>query len=138
MSVLAIGGIPRSGKTVLAGRLRDVFEVEVMHTDDLVGQCAWSEASEIVSDWFETSEDRIIEGVAVGRGLRKWLAKHPAPEKPCEQLTWKGEARLRLSKRQGGMAKVCADVLAEIRPELEARGVRVVLDPEDVLERWAS
>ncbi len=143
---IAIAGIPRSGKTTFAQQVAGYTApaAQIFHTDHLQF-LEWSQVSEIAADWFdlETGEkQRIIEGVTVIRALRKWLRSHEkAHEKthekarPCEQLYWLGEARMGLSRGQATLARGCATIFSEIRPQLEARGV-VVKTPGGVIERW--
>lgn len=121
---IAIAGVPKAGKTTLANfQSRKIF---VFHTDDLIGQNnTWSEISEKVADWFNTSGAFIIEGAAVPRALRKWLAKTPTG-KPCDQLIWMGKPFQELDKNQMRMAKGCLTIIEEIEEELIKRGVQIV------------
>ena len=117
MSRIVIAGGPRTGKTTLS---KLVGASTVRHTDDL----GWSEASAEVSTWFDVDGSWIVEGVAVPRALRKWLAANP-DGKPCDVAYWLEEPHERLTPGQASMAKGCAKVWGEILPELEARGVDV-------------
>jgi hypothetical protein len=101
----------------------------VLHTDDLIGKLDWSSASAQVATWFDAPGSWIIEGVAIPRALRKWLATHPscAPNRtPCDEIRWLGTPRVPLTSGQAAMAKACETVWDEVRPELERRGVRIV------------
>ena len=67
----------------------------------------------------------MVEGVAVPRAIRKWLARNPEG-KPVDRVVWLGSPRLELSKGQTTMAKGCNTVWQQILPELRARGVEIV------------
>ena len=120
---VGLTGVPRSGKTMQANACA-AHGYAIRHTDDLIGKFEWSALSLEVSRWFEASGQFVIEGVAVPRALRKWLARHP-DGKPCDVVLWMGTPRLKLTPGQVAMGKGAWTVLQEIRPELEARGVRV-------------
>lgn len=68
MRLLITGG-PKTGKTTLSATYRDHF---VRHTDDLI-DLDWSEQSNRIVEWLNEQGTWVIEGVAVVRGLRKWL-----------------------------------------------------------------
>lgn len=123
---VAICGAPRSGKTTLADRLNR----HTWHTDDLIDGRTWSEASEQASHWFDMPGVWCIEGVAVYRALRKWLVRwHAYPKRtPCDVLVVLPVPRICISPGQERMRKGCETVLAEIRPELERRGVEIVVE----------
>jgi hypothetical protein len=136
---ICIAGGPRTGKTTLAGRLferhdwlHDVPDCDgcgaLHHTDDLA-HLGWSEASAAAALWFDAPGPWIVEGVAVPRALRKWLAAHPEG-KPCDVVHWLEEPHEPLSRGQAAMAKGCATVWTEIVDELIGRGVRVVVGVE--------
>lgn len=117
--VCIIGG-PRTGKTTLASTMESV-----LHTDDLIGQFDWSGVSEhVATDWIARAGPWVIEGVAVVRALRKWLAAN-ATGKPCERIIVLTQPLVELSKGQAAMAKGHEKVWQEVRPMLEARGVMV-------------
>lgn len=117
---VAIAGVPRAGKTTLAAR----FPGLSLHTDNLI-DLGWSEASEAAAVWFDERDPFVIEGVAVPRALRKWLAAHPEG-KPCDRLFWLERPLQELSPGQARMAKGCLTVWHEVRPELERRGVEIL------------
>jgi hypothetical protein len=124
---VCIGGGPRTGKTttakLCAGSLR--------HTDDLI-DLGWHEASAQAAAWMTEPDPWVIEGVAVARALRKALAA--SPDAPCDVLVWMSAPYEPLTPGQASMAKGCETVLAEILPELRARGVTIVdRPPESVL-----
>ena len=130
---IAIAGIPRSGKTTMAEELADDLGFEVLHSDALAG-LGWSEASGKAAEWLD-QPDAIVEGVAVIRALRKRLKAVEGA--PCVRLYWLGETRTKLLPGQATMASGCVTVLEEIRGELEARGVEVVI-VDGVIERWST
>jgi adenylate kinase family enzyme len=115
---IAIAGGPRCGKTTLAAKLGDA-----RHTDDVMS-LGWSEASAEVAAWFDAAGPWIIEGVAVPRALRKWLASHPEG-KPVDVVYWLGEPFVDLTKGQSAMDKGCSKVWREIEEELRSRGVAI-------------
>ena len=133
MRLCIIGG-PKTGKTTLAAELAaspgplavgtagSAFRVrcsdEAMHL-------GWSEASAEVALWLDNAGPWIVEGVAVPRALRKWLAAH-AEGKPCDIVLVLTTAHVELSKGQAAMGKGVATVWAEVLPELRRRGVEVM------------
>ncbi len=121
---VVIAGVPRSGKTTLAKTMASARGVSLRHTDDLIGTHDWSAASQEVSGWFDSHEPWVIEGVATGRALRKWLAANPEG-KPCEQVIYHRNPVMALSQGQSTMAKGCDSVWSEIEPELRSRGVDI-------------
>jgi dephospho-CoA kinase len=120
---VALTGFPTAGKTTQAKACAPLGYT-VRHADDLIGKLDWSALSLEVSRWFEAGGQLLIEGVAVPRALRKWLARHP-DGKPCYVVLWMGTARQKLTTGQAAIGKGAWTVLQQIRPELEARGVRV-------------
>jgi hypothetical protein len=95
------------------------------HTDDLIGVLDWSGCSHrIAFDWFAQPGPWIIEGVAVGRALRKWLAANPEG-KPCDEVILLWSPRVTLTPKQAVMAKGCTKVWLEIAGRIKARGVKI-------------
>lgn len=150
MTRICIAGGPRTGKTTLAGKIAaDIVTMEcdscgwpaaehgcatpilgrviapVRHTDDLI-HLGWSEASAAAALWFDEPGPWIVEGVAVPRALRKWLASHPAG-KPCDVVYWLEDPHEELTPGQAAMTKGCATVWEEVADELHARGVEIVV-----------
>lgn len=150
MTRVCIAGGPRTGKTTLAAKLAaNVVMLEcascgwpasehdcdtpnlapvatpVRHTDDLI-DLGWSEASAAAALWFDEPGPWIVEGVAVPRALRKWLAAHPEG-KPCDVVHWLEEPMDLRSKGQIAMGKGCETVWMEIHDALTERGVRIVV-----------
>lgn len=127
MSRVVVIGSPRAGKTTYADKRGRRDGVEVRHTDDLIGELAWSEGSaRVASDWFAQPGPWIIEGVAAVRALRKWL-RYNAEGKPCEEIVLLEEPWVALNDGQARMAKGCSKVWAEVEGQLRARGVEVVV-----------
>jgi hypothetical protein len=122
---LCIAGGPRSGKTTLAILRGADLKVVPRHTDTLIGQFDWSGASLEVSRWLDEPGPWIVEGVAVARALRKWMAAHPEG-KPCDVAQLLVRPFGELSKGQAAMAKGCATVWSGIAGELARRGVELL------------
>lgn len=122
MTRILIAGGPKVGKTTLALELGRERNIPVRHTDDLIGACDWSSISTTVATWLEEPGPWIIEGVAVPRALRKWLATHPEGT-PAETLFWRETTRVPRTAGQAAMAKGCATVWDEIHRELVTRGM---------------
>jgi hypothetical protein len=117
---VVIAGVPKSGKTTLAGPC-------ARHTDDLLHEASrleWSQISDTVAAWFDAPGPWIVEGVRTVHALRKWLRAH-ATGRPCDRVIWMGTPLVPLDRGQAVMGKGCATVWREIRPVLLARGVAV-------------
>lgn len=123
--VLIAGG-PQTGKTALAERAAHELKREATSTDWLVQSHEWSESSLAVSHWFDDERPPwIIEGVAVPRALRKWLARNPEGT-PADLVVWLDEPVTHQTPGQAAMHKGCCTVWNQILPELQARGQRVL------------
>lgn len=95
-------------------------------TDDLIETHDWSEASAEVASWFDAPGPWVIEGVAVPRALRKWLAAHPEG-KPCDVVHWLEQPRVVRTLKQDAMASACRTVMGELIAPLLSRGVKLQL-----------
>lgn len=123
---IAICGGPRAGKTTFVAK----HWPDARHTDDVM-HLGWSEASAEVSTWFDEPGPWCVEGVAVVRALRKWLARSPEG-KPCDRLIMCVYIGSDVSKGQDAMRKGVDSVMREIGGELQRRGVVVQLNaPRD-------
>jgi hypothetical protein len=119
-----VAGGPRAGKSHLAERLSELTATRRRGTDELV-TLGWSEGSEAASHWFDEPGPWIVEGVAMSRALRKWLARNPtgAPADTIVHLNAPAAVR---SRGQHVMALGCQTVWEDILPELQARGVHII------------
>lgn len=117
---ILIAGGPRTGKTTKANELGAQFSIPVRHTDDLIATHDWSAASAEVATWMSEVGAWIIEGVAVGRALRKWYAANPEGD-PFTEVYYLTGAFEPLSKGQTSMAKGCDTVWAEVAREMLRR-----------------
>ena len=122
---IAITGTPKSGKTTYSKQLGK----NIKHTDDLIN-LGWSEASEAASLWFDDEDINIIEGIAIPRALRKWLARNPEG-KPCDKIIYLNCPHVELIDGQKRMAKGIRTVWNEILPDLMRRNVII----EDIKEK---
>jgi hypothetical protein len=82
---------------------------------------SWSEASEQVSKWIEKDGSWIIEGVAIGRALRKWAIRNSS-SKPSDRIIYLDDPKVELIEGQERMAKGCRTVWDEVEGILENRG----------------
>jgi adenylate kinase family enzyme len=121
--ILVAGG-PRVGKTTLAAELGREHGIDPRHTDDLIGVREWSEASDVVARWIGNEDPWIIEGVAVVRGLRKWLAVHSG--KPADLIYIGEQPHEPLTPRQLGMARGHATMWDSVYLQLRQRGMQVL------------
>jgi hypothetical protein len=128
MSRILITGGPKTGKTTLSAQLHLLMGAQAAHTDDLI-PLGWSAASEETALWMAQPGPWIIEGVAVPRALRKWLAANPTG-KPADKVIFLGKPWQELSPGQLAMTKGLVTVWKEVVGELVARGVELVFDPE--------
>jgi hypothetical protein len=117
-----VAGGPKAGKTTLADTIRG--ERTMRGSDELIG-LGWSEASLAASKWFDEPGRWILEGAAMARALRKWLAAHPEGV-PCDLIVWLNQPVVARSRGQHVMALGCETVWREIRPELEKRGQEIL------------
>jgi adenylate kinase family enzyme len=122
MKILIAGG-PKVGKTTLAHALSSIH-LGILHGDDLIGKLDWSEASEEISRWIDYPGQWIIEGVQVGRALRKWLNRNPEG-KPADIIYYSFDPWITLTNGQSTMNKGCKTVWDEVHNELLRRGVTV-------------
>lgn len=121
---IAIVGGPNTGKTTMADAIAATRpDMRMRHTDDVI-DLGWSEASQEVADWLDYPGGLIVEGVAVPRGLRKWLAAHPEG-KPVDVVVVLKRQFVTISEGQARMAKGVHTVLDEIEDELLDRGVQI-------------
>lgn len=119
---IVIAGVPRAGKSALADWVSLDTGLIVQRTDSLIKH-DWSDASLLASTWFNSPHPSIVEGVAVPRALRKWLARSSGA--PADVVLWLDTPRIELTPGQATMAAGCRSVWAEILPELLARRVKV-------------
>lgn len=119
---IIVAGGPRTGKTTFAKGLGERYGLKVQHTDDLI-QLGWSGASAAAAAWFDEPGPWIVEGVAVPRAIRKWLAANPTG-KPCDYFLWLQEPKVHMTRGQIQMSAGCLTVWLEVKDQLLARGVR--------------
>ncbi len=117
-----MAGGPRAGKSTLAEGING--EHKIHNGEELVG-VDWSAGSLTASLWLSEPGPWICENVAMARALRKWLARNPAGS-PADIIVHLNEPVVERSRGQHAMALGCATVWNEIKPELEARGVRIL------------
>lgn len=121
---LVLTGVPRAGKTTLAGQLERDLGLPVRHTDDLAS-LPWSEASERVVEWMAEPGPWLIEGVAAVRALRKFLSLRSGL--PCTEVYWMPEPHpgVPVTPGQQALAKGTRTIWTEIETKLRKRGVRI-------------
>lgn len=124
MSRVLVAGGPRVGKSTLAFRLATSSAVPVFGSDSLIGAYSWSDASAEVAKWYSLPGPWIIEGVAVPRAIRKWLASHPTGS-PADLIYYSDAPKVLRTQGQERMGKGVSTVWAEIVDELKSRGVSI-------------
>ena len=122
---IVVSGAPRAGKTTYAKVAALSTGARVESLDALVSGNAWSEQSEAALAWLDAPAPWVIEGCASARTLRKWLAAHPAPARPCERVVRLTTPHVPLTAGQARLAKGEATIWEGIRAELVARGVEI-------------
>ncbi len=125
--IVLVGG-PGVGKTTKALELGKLLDVPLVRsTDVLVEGRGWSAVSRAAEGWLEDEGPWILEGCAMVRALRKYLAEHPRSSplaRPCDLVLVRFTSRKQLTKEQAALGKGVRTVLVEIRGELAKRGVR--------------
>lgn len=121
---IAIVGGPNTGKTTLSEQLAERSGPVIRHSDDVI-DLGWSEASATVADWLDYEGPIIVEGVAVPRGLRKWLLAHDRG-KPVDVVVVLTHIYVGTNDGQARMAKGVHTVLDEITDDLCKRDVRII------------
>jgi hypothetical protein len=122
-----VAGGPRVGKTTLAEALAREVGCVPRSTDELVGTVSFQAAGEQVASWLSPLGPWVIEGCAVVRALRYWLAEHQADDLlPCERIFWSTQAKAAQSPGQLRMAKGIETVWGQIESRLTTRGVLVL------------
>lgn len=112
-----ITGVPRSGKSTLAGDA-------AVHSDDFYAQgLTKSEQSEASKKALAQSPE-VAEGVMMLYGMRRWLKENPRG-KPAEEVVFLSEPKVPLSPGQQKMADQMKKAWQDIAPELRKRGVNV-------------
>ena len=126
---IAITGGPQTGKTTLAVDMvadrkdRGIDpDAVLIHGDDFI-ELGWSQSSQALAHAMRAPGPWVAEGVQVPRALRKALDQGAG--RPCDRLLVLERPWLELSPGQRAMAKGVDTVLAEILPELRARGVAI-------------
>lgn len=124
---VCVAGGPRTGKSTLAVRASERYDMKCLHGDSLVGSMEWSEVSEEISQWFEHLQGKwIIESVAMARAIRKWLQRNPG-DKPFPAAVVLLEAPIQVqSKGQEAMMKGCQTVWESIELELIKRQTKII------------
>lgn len=120
---IVVAGGPGRGKSILAKKLVGPG-VRLHHGEELVG-IEWSAGSELASTWFDEPGPFVCENVGMARALRKWLARNPTGA-PADVVVHLSQPLRETTAKQEVMARGCATVWAEIKPELLLRGVQVI------------
>lgn len=124
LSRIVVAGGPRTGKTTLAKELGSRLGARVRSTDSLIAAHDWSAASDEVGRWLDGDGSWIVEGVAVVRAIRKWLARASGPVPFA--VVWLERPVVAQTRAQAAMHKGCETVWAEVRPMLIERGASVL------------
>lgn len=136
---ILVSGGPRTGKTSLGKSLLALCQEEtrLRSTDDLIGQLEWSEASQEVSRWMSEPGPWIIEGVAVERALRKWLAEN-GTTLPFDLWIVLLDPIVPLTPRQSAMSKACETIRGPVLSEVNARMKRLSHAPRVLLRTLSA
>jgi adenylate kinase family enzyme len=123
---IVIAGGPGVGKTTLAKRLSERLGLPVLSTDLLVGSLDWSGISNEAALWLNKPGGWIVEGVAMPRALRKWLARSPSTAAAGLAVIWMPRAVEDRTSGQRNMAVGVDTVWKQVLPELHRRSVKVL------------
>lgn len=136
---ILVSGGPRSGKTSLGKSLLAMCQegTRLRSTDDLIGQLEWSEASQEVSRWMSEPGPWIIEGVAVERALRKWLAEN-GTTLPFDLWIVLLDPIVPLTARQAAMGKACETIRTGVLSEVNVRLRRLSPAPKVLLRTLST
>jgi hypothetical protein len=124
---ILISGWPKTGKTTTASEIGAALGVIVRSTDDLIG-LGWSEASEAAAKWLDEPGPWIIEGVAVPRAVRKWLAANPGRPPSWDRFIVLEGPHVALTSGQTTMGKGIDTVLREIAAHAPWQGRSAIDD----------
>jgi hypothetical protein len=103
-------------------------QVAVTHCDTLIGEMDWSKQSYTISRFFDLPGDFIIEGVQVGRAIRKWLRRNPDTPLPVDTVYYFQWPHLDLTKGQTSILKGCQSVWwKDCYPFLNTLGVHMII-----------
>jgi hypothetical protein len=119
---VVVAGGPRAGKSTLARAIAGKHRIH--NGEELVG-IDWSAGSLTASLWLSEPGPWICENVAMARALRKWLERNPEGL-PADIIIQLQEPVVERSRGQHVMALGCLTVWNQIKPELEARGARIL------------
>lgn len=123
MKKIAIVGRPKAGKTTFAKKLAAELGIPLIHTDDLIGQVAFSEADKELLKQVKDLDAYIVEGVQVARMLR--TANKDKSWKPDKLFVIENTGEVERHHR--GLASLCGDPVQEWiaqNPDVEVETIK--------------
>lgn len=119
---VAICGWSGTGKTTLAA---SYAPGSVVHCDDYLGSYGAAGTASLVADLFNDPRYVCFEGVLIPDAIRRWCDRNPGTVQPFQRLVVLTRHHRDPVGRQIGQGVRHDRVLANVRPNLERRGVIV-------------
>jgi len=119
---IAIVGRPKVGKTTLAKKMAKELDLNLIHTDDIIGDVSFIDADKHMIEKVRDQESYIVEGVQVSRMLRR--GEKEGSWKPDKLIIV--DATHKVKPKHKGLASLCkdpVDVWCAANPDVEVERV---------------
>lgn len=120
MRVVICGG-PKTGKTTLGTKMSEDLRIPLVSTDGYINY-PWEDVPDEIIRVLESLDEFVLEGVQAARVLRRWYKRE---DPRIDKVYWLERPFVQLSDRQKSMGKGISTVFKDVRPHLNASGVKV-------------